>query len=215
MANLTQKVAFIDKIGKIVKAEVDKRGYGTAQLHTAIVMACLESAWGLSTMMKKSNAVFGIKATKSWTGKVYNATTKECYNGKDLEEVNGCFRAYDTLEESIADYFDLLETKRYKDCLSVDTLVECITIIKNGGYATAPSYISNIINTFNTNKRYIAVYVATKTVTEESIRHAINIDILAKNVIAGKYGNGLARKQALGTDYSAVQKRVNELLKED
>lgn len=38
-----------------------------------------------------------------------------------------------------------------------------------------------------------------------------SIDELAKEVIAGKYGNGEARKKALGDKYAAVQKRVNEL----
>lgn len=37
-------------------------------------------------------------------------------------------------------------------------------------------------------------------------------DELAREVIAGKYGNGEARKQALGTRYNEVQARVNEML---
>ena len=43
-----------------------------------------------------------------------------------------------------------------------------------------------------------------------------SVDELAREVIAGKWGNGATRKQKLtaaGYDYSAVQKRVNELLK--
>ena len=39
-----------------------------------------------------------------------------------------------------------------------------------------------------------------------------DIDALARRVIAGEFGNGAARKAALGSDYEAVQKRVNELL---
>ena len=39
-----------------------------------------------------------------------------------------------------------------------------------------------------------------------------SIDELAKEVIEGKYGNGAARKKALGNLYSEVQKRVNEVL---
>ncbi len=38
------------------------------------------------------------------------------------------------------------------------------------------------------------------------------IDRLAKEVIRGKYGNGAARKNALGANYSAVQTRVNQML---
>lgn len=43
-----------------------------------------------------------------------------------------------------------------------------------------------------------------------------SIETLAKEVIQGKWGNGAERKQrltAVGYDYSAVQKRVNEILK--
>lgn len=40
-----------------------------------------------------------------------------------------------------------------------------------------------------------------------------DIDAAAKDVIRGKYGNGKERKDELGEDYEAVQKRVNELLK--
>lgn len=39
-----------------------------------------------------------------------------------------------------------------------------------------------------------------------------DIDTLAHEVIEGKYGNGEDRKQALGSRYSEVQARVNEIL---
>ncbi len=42
---------------------------------------------------------------------------------------------------------------------------------------------------------------------------APNIEKLARDVIAGKYGNGEARKKALGSLYSVVQAKVNEILK--
>lgn len=60
-----------------------------------------------------------------------------------------------------------------------------------------------------TNGSGEAVASTTTTVPKKSI------DELAKEVIQGKWGNGDARKQALtkaGYDYSAVQKRVNQML---
>ena len=39
-----------------------------------------------------------------------------------------------------------------------------------------------------------------------------SIDKLARDVIAGKYGNGDERKRRLGSKYNAVQARVNEML---
>lgn len=41
---------------------------------------------------------------------------------------------------------------------------------------------------------------------------SVNIEQMAHDVINGKYGTGDDRKRALGANYSAVQKRVNELL---
>lgn len=40
-----------------------------------------------------------------------------------------------------------------------------------------------------------------------------NIESIAKDVISGKYGNGETRKNKLGSLYSEVQKRVNEILR--
>lgn len=42
-----------------------------------------------------------------------------------------------------------------------------------------------------------------------------DIDAAALDVIKGKYGNGQARKDALGDDYEMIQKRVNEMYKSD
>lgn len=48
---------------------------------------------------------------------------------------------------------------------------------------------------------------------KESGSGEFDIDAAAKDVIRGKYGNGQERKDELGEDYEAVQKRVNEILK--
>lgn len=41
----------------------------------------------------------------------------------------------------------------------------------------------------------------------------VDIEQMARDVIKGLYGQGEARKKALGANYEAVQKRVNEILK--
>ena len=46
-----------------------------------------------------------------------------------------------------------------------------------------------------------------------AIAPSSDIDKIARDVISGKYGNGEARKKALGELYAVVQKRVNEILK--
>ena len=46
-----------------------------------------------------------------------------------------------------------------------------------------------------------------------NIDNDVDIEQLARNVINGAYGYGEDRKKALGVNYEAVQKRVNEILK--
>lgn len=48
--------------------------------------------------------------------------------------------------------------------------------------------------------------------TPPAPKPSVNIDALADAVIRGEYGNGDERKRRLGSNYAAVQKRVNEKL---
>ena len=54
--------------------------------------------------------------------------------------------------------------------------------------------------------------ITASTATNDNDIANKSVDELAKEVIAGKYGNGEARKKALGSRYSEVQARVNEIL---
>lgn len=160
--------------------------------------------------MMKANAIFGIKATSNWKGKVYNANTKECYDGINYTNINACFRAYNSLQESISDYFDLIcGLSRYSSAIHTSSPRDCITAIKNGGYATSPTYIDTIMSIINSNN-------LTKYDTVENVNNSVDnsdIEKLAREVIEGKYGNGEERRQKLGSLYNEVQKRVNEILK--
>lgn len=67
-----------------------------------------------------------------------------------------------------------------------------------------------------TNSGYSVFDVNGKVVSETSASSTKTVDELAREVIQGKWGNGADRKNRLtkaGYNYSAVQKRVNELLK--
>lgn len=54
--------------------------------------------------------------------------------------------------------------------------------------------------------------ITASTATNDNDIANKSVDELAKEVIAGKYGNGEARKKALGSRYSEVQARVNKIL---
>lgn len=207
-----EKSEFIPTIAPLVVAENNKRGNPLFS-SVVIAQAICESGWGQSTIMMKANAIFGIKATSSWKGKVYNANTQECYDGSTYTNITACFRAYNSLSESISDYFDLItKLERYRKATVAETPLECITAIKNGGYATSPTYINTIMSIINSNN--LTKYDNVEDV-ENSVNNSINVDIeqTARDVIAGKYGNGEERKQKLGNLYNEVQKRVNEILR--
>lgn len=145
------KSEFIPTIAPLVVAENQRRGYPLFS-SVVIAQAICESGWGQSTIMMKANAIFGIKATSDWKGKVYNANTQECYDGVSYTNITACFRAYDSLAESISDYFDLItKLERYRKATVAETPLECITAIKNGGYATSPTYINTIMSIINSN----------------------------------------------------------------
>lgn len=177
-----EKSEFIPTIAPLVQAENKKRGYPLFS-SVVIAQAICESGWGQSKIMMKANAIFGIKATLNWKGKVYNAQTSECYDGINYTNINACFRAYDNLQESIADYFDLiLGLSRYSKAINTNSPLECITAIKNGGYATSPTYIDTIMSIINSNNlvKYDVVENGDNTVNNYYIigkNYKINVDL--------------------------------------
>lgn len=145
------KNEFLETVAKLVVEENNRRG---KPLFSSVVIAqaICESAWGQSKLMMKANAIFGIKAFSGWKGKVYNAKTQECYDGSTYTNITACFRAYNSLSESISDYFDLItKSERYRKACVANSPLECITAIKNGGYATSPTYINTIMSIIKSN----------------------------------------------------------------
>lgn len=184
-------IDFINSIGSLAVKVASERGYGNAQVWTCIAQACLESGFGTSKIMTNANGYFGIKATDSWIkkskygGLVYNSKTKECYDGKNYTNITACFRAYKNKEDSVKDYFDLLELPRYKSSLSRKTVLECITDIKNGGYATSPTYIQSVMNIYNQYSNDIEKFRVNNVTQEKTIKDIlIDIDKLINELIS-------------------------------
>lgn len=140
----TEQKNFIKKVGALASADMKKSGV-LASLTAA--QAILESAWGKSELATGGNALFGIKATKSWKGKVYCKDTKECYDGVNLVDVkNAAFRAYDSWEESVEDHSAFLKAnKRYKEVIGETDYKKACEAIKAAGYATDPDYVEKLV----------------------------------------------------------------------
>ena len=191
------KSEFIPTIAPLVVAENNKRGNPLFS-SVVIAQAICESGWGQSKIMMKANAIFGIKATSSWKGKVYNANTQECYDGSTYTNITACFRAYNSLAESISDYFDLItKLERYRKATVAETPLECITAIKNGGYATSPTYINTIMSIINSNN-------LTKYDNVEDVENSNYIEYIVKS---GDTLSAIAKKY--NTTYQKIAKDNN------
>ncbi len=156
MATQEQVKAFIEKIAPIAQEKAAGRQKWSLP-SVCIAQSCCESNYGTSPKMVKANAVFGIKVGKSkahfgtaWKDKAYSTRTKECYDGKIYVDITDMFRAYDSIEDSVEDYYDMLSTcSRYRGCLNKTDPKTCITEIQKAPYATSPTYITTIMSIVN------------------------------------------------------------------
>ena len=200
MATKEQIKNFIEKIAPIVVNEATTRKNLSRKWvlpSVAIAQAACESAWGTSTKMVKANALFGIKVGKSkahfgeaWKDKAYSTRTKECYDGKTYTTITDMFRAYDSIEDSVEDYFDMLsKCTRYRLCLNNPSPFDTISAIKNGGYATSPTYINTIMNIIKTHRLDKYDYPITNTTSRKTLRiWSMGEDVLYSQEILSRLG---------------------------
>lgn len=111
--------------------------------------AALESGWGRRVIKNAdgttSHNLFGIKAGKSWKGKVVETTTTEYVNGVAHRKKQK-FRAYDSYAESFRDYARLLKNNpRYQNVLAnSQDAVGFARGLQRAGYATDPQYAAKL-----------------------------------------------------------------------
>lgn len=120
----------------------------------------LESGYVTTRLSKLANNCFGMKeglSNNTWPNSTWDGVstvavnTHEVYNGMDYV-ITAKFRKYKKIEDSIKDHAAYLlgatngSKKRYEGLLNANNAEEAITIIKNGGYATDPNYISKILS---------------------------------------------------------------------
>lgn len=121
--------------------------------------AALESGWGTSSLAKAPyNNQFGLKASSDWTGRVVNMPTKEYLNGAWVA-VNADFRAYDDINDSVADhakFFTSTEWRKtnYAAVIGETDYKKACYAVKAAGYATDPDYASKLINIIEKYKLY-------------------------------------------------------------
>ncbi|WP_434563887.1 flagellar assembly peptidoglycan hydrolase FlgJ [Pseudomonas sp. Z4-20] len=139
---------FVDAMLPMAKEAADRIGVDPRYL---VAQAALETGWGKSVMRQpdgsSSHNLFGIKASKNWTGDSARAITSEFRNGAMVKETAE-FRSYASYRDSFHDLVNLLQSNsRYQDVLkSADNPEQFVRELQKAGYATDPNYASKISN---------------------------------------------------------------------
>lgn len=151
----TDQEKFIATVGPLAKADMAKSGILAS---VTLAQAILESGWGKSELALNAKNLFGMKCSLSgntwagstWDGKsAYNISTGEYYSGT-YATVRRDFRRYNSWAESVADHSAYLlgamngSKLRYNGLKGQKDYRKAAQIIKDGGYATSPTYTTNL-----------------------------------------------------------------------
>ena len=151
MATSTQISNFISEIAP--SAQKAYKQLGKVYPSICIGMACIESAYGTSKIMRNHNAFLGQKvgsgktATRYWDGKFFTSKTKEEYSVGTHTIIKAAFRAYDSMEQCVFNYYELLNSAIYKRVLSGVPYAVQMQQIKLCGYMTSSTEVNSVINT--------------------------------------------------------------------
>lgn len=147
-----------EKIEKIAPLYVESAKTTGMLPSVGIAQFCLESGYGTTDLAQFANNLHGMKCSLSgntWAGSVWDGTSKygkyspEVENGVTVQRYSE-FRKYACCEDSIADraaYFANAMSdsqKRYPGLVGEMDYKKAIQIIKDGGYATDPQYVSKL-----------------------------------------------------------------------
>lgn len=155
---------FVEKYEPFINSVVKGSGLFPG---TMIAQAIIESSgsynnkWsvGGSGLSRHANNFFGIKCSPGWKGRTYNANTGEYTpTGTYYVQQNACFRAYNSVEDSIKDHLNFLQVNsRYakNGVFKAKTIYDQAKALKAAGYATAPNYANTILSVYNEIAPYL------------------------------------------------------------
>lgn len=154
MATKEQQREFIEKIAPI--AQKAYRQFGKPLPSICIAMAAVECRWGLAGSCKYHSYLgqkvgTGRTATKYWGGKGYNAKTQEVTNQATgaLKTIRDNFRAYDSMEQCVFNYYELLNTGLYDKVFYGSGHKDQMKQIKACGYMTSVTEVNSCLSIIN------------------------------------------------------------------
>jgi hypothetical protein len=205
MATQEQARAFINSIGPMIQSYGGLNGYKVVS--TIIAQACLESAYGTSSLCNYHN-YFGMKCGSSWKGASVNRKTFEEYAPGVSTEIRDNFRVYNSMDAGVEGYFNFIGSKRYQNLKTARNYREYAQMLKDDGYATSSKYVAalcSIVEKYN---------LVTYDITENQAATArvtparkIYPALARNNAFAGKYVTtaNLHLRVGPGTKYDSIE----------
>ncbi len=138
---------YIMRHKKLAIEEMERTGIPAS---IKLAQGILESNWGKSELAVKGNNHFGIKCGNDWDGKtIYRKDDDKDKKGRIIPS---CFRVYSNAADSYKAHSDFLldPNKEYRYghlfTLNPTDYRKWAKGLKSSGYATSPTYDSNLIN---------------------------------------------------------------------
>lgn len=150
MASASTISNFIKEIAPC--AQYAYKTLGKVKPSICIAMACVESAYGTSAIMRNHHAFLGFKvgsgktATKYWEGTFFKSKTKEEYTVGTHTVITDAFRSYSSTQLCILNFYELLNTSLYKRVQANVDFRTQMQQIKQCGYMTSSTEVNSVIN---------------------------------------------------------------------
>jgi len=158
MASATAIAQFIEEIAPC--AQYAYKTLGKVKPSVCIAMACVESAYGTSNIMRKNNAFLGQKtgtgktATKYWNKTFFTSKTKEEYIIGQHVVIKDSFRSYKSTLQCVLNYYELLNTSLYSKVKSDADYKTQMQQIKQCGYMTSSTEVNSVIKLIRVYELY-------------------------------------------------------------